>query len=117
MHKLAASFVAMLASATAALAEPTRVTEADEFSSGIVGRELTTLGVRLIVQPDGSITGKAFGRTVTGSWDWQQGYFCRELMYGQEPLAANCQMVTIDGNRVKFTSDRGTGQTANLRIR
>jgi hypothetical protein len=117
MFRTVLSTCALIASTGLAVAEPSRVQAQDIFEQTIVGRDLTALGVRLVVQPDGTISGKAFGRTVTGSWNWEQGYFCRDLNFGDDPLEPNCQLVTIDGNRVQFTADKGTGQSANLRLR
>lgn len=94
-----------------------QVTSEDEFAGLVSGRKLTALGVTLEVYPDGRITGRAFGRNVTGQWRWQDGYFCRDLMYGEKPLAPNCQAVLSADNRIRFVSDQGTGPAANLRIR
>lgn len=74
-------------------------------------------GITLEVQPDGRINGKALGRPVTGAWRWQEGYFCRDLMWGERDLGPNCQEVTVQGQTVRFTSDRGTGRYADLTLR
>ncbi|MEM6823671.1 MAG: dihydrodipicolinate reductase [Pseudomonadota bacterium] len=77
---------------------------------------LKRFGIRLKVEPDGSIQGRAFGRKVTGAWDWREGYFCRDLSWGQREIAANCQEVRVSGRFVRFTSDQGQGRYADLRI-
>lgn len=100
-----------------ATAEPSRVTERAAFEDIVIGRELTMIGVRLTVSADGTIVGTAFGRDVTGQWQWQDGYFCRDLYHGSEDLGPNCQMVTYDGKRIQFTSDRGAGLSAKLKVR
>lgn len=94
-----------------------KITSEAEFEGLVTGRKLTTLGVTLEVFPDGRITGRAFGRDVSGQWRWQDGYFCRDLMYGEKPLAPNCQAVLSADNRIRFVSDQGSGQAANLQIR
>ena len=93
------------------------VSSRDTFVSLIDGRELTRLGIRLEVTSDGQIVGRAFGTPVTGAWDWNGGYFCRDLYYGEEDLGPNCQQVAVNGETIRFTSDRGTGRFADLRLR
>ena len=94
-----------------------QVTDEGQFVNLIAGKALTRLGITLNVDPQGRITGRAFGREVTGQWDWNGGYFCRDLNYGEDPLEFNCQMVKVRGNTVRFISDRGEGIYADLRLR
>ena len=89
----------------------------DTFTSLMNGRELTRFGINLVVTSDGRIDGKAFGRAVTGAWRWQGGYFCRDLYWGARDLGANCQMVKLQGRTIRFISDKGTGQFADLQLR
>lgn len=93
------------------------VTDRERFVSLIEGRDLTRLGITLNVTPDGQIRGRAFGRDVTGAWRWNGGYFCRDLYWGEMDLGPNCQAVRIQGNTVRFISDQGAGQFADLRLR
>lgn len=111
----AALCATLLSLPNAAVAD--RVTTRDEFIGLVQQRSLTTVGVSLSVQPDGRIGGRAFGRDVQGSWDWQSGWFCRTLGWGQREWPLNCQLVTRDGNKLTFTSDKGNGDSATLTIR
>lgn len=94
-----------------------RVEQRDSFLSIVNDRALTRLGIKLQVTKDGQINGRAFGRKVTGDWQWRSGYFCRDLYVGGDELGANCQMVQVNGNTIRFTSDRGQGIYADLRIK
>lgn len=87
------------------------------FERLVKDKKLSALGVGVFVTEEGRIYGRAFGREITGQWDWVQGYFCRDLNYGAQPLPFNCQLVETKGDRIRFTSDRGTGQSASLRMR
>ncbi len=103
---------------TPALAEGfALVTERDRFVSLIEGRDLTRFGITLNVTRDGQIRGRAFGRNVTGAWRWNGGYFCRDLYWGAINLGPNCQAVRVQGNTVRFISDQGTGQFADLSLK
>jgi hypothetical protein len=94
-----------------------RVTDRVAFVNLVGGKSLTSLGVSLTVSPSGNISGRAFGSTVSGAWTWNNGYFCRTLKAGDKVFALNCQVVQQNGNRIRFIADKGTGETANLRIR
>ena len=95
----------------------TTLTSRDSFVRVIEGRELRRFGIRLTVTPDGRIEGRAFGADVTGQWDWDGDYFCRDLSLGNEDLGFNCQSVEVSGQTVRFTSDQGTGEYADLTLR
>ena len=104
--------------ATSALAEGfERIEDERKFVNIIKDRDLKRFGIRLQVSDTGQILGRAFGQDVTGEWDWQNGFFCRDLYLGGKELDPdNCQLVEIRGNTVRFTSDMGRGDSANLRI-
>lgn len=93
-----------------------RVEDEGGFLSLVTDRELKRLGIRLKVLQDGRIAGRAFGQKVTGEWDWQSGFFCRDLAVGGEPLEYNCQLVQVKGRTMRFTTDRGAGVYADLRL-
>jgi hypothetical protein len=94
-----------------------RVTSRDDFVSLVNQRKLTSMGVTLVVSPDGRIGGRAFGSNVQGEWTWGKGWFCRSLAWGSRSWPTNCQLVTKEGAKLKFTSDQGAGESATLRIR
>ncbi|MCH8466333.1 MAG: dihydrodipicolinate reductase [Roseinatronobacter sp.] len=112
-----AFLVACLGLATPALAEFRPVENEANFRALVEGRELTRLGIRLQVLPEGQITGRGFGMQVGGNWEWRDGYFCRTLQFGQSSDPYNCQLVLQNGNTLRFISDEGTGDQADLRLR
>jgi len=117
MRNLLAFGAAMVLTATPALADFEPVREESIFRALVEGRELRRLGVRLQVLPEGEITGRGFGMSVGGQWEWRNGYFCRTLEFGQSGDPYNCQLVLRDGNTLRFISDQGQGDQADLRIR
>lgn len=111
-------FLLLTALASPAMAEDyARVTDRGAFVNLVQGKSLTSLGVRLTVSPSGSIGGRAFGRDISGAWTWNNGYFCRTMQAGDRVFPRNCQLVRQKGDRLRFIADKGTGQTADLRIR
>lgn len=116
--KRAVALVLAMALAPPASAEGfSQISEKGAFVSLVEGRELTRFGIKLDVTRDGRIKGRAFGRDVTGAWRWKSGYFCRDLYWGQMDLGPNCQAVKVRGQTMRFISDRGTGQFADLQLR
>lgn len=114
------TLVFLLAAVTPALvmAQDLRpVTDRATFLSLIEGKELRRLGIRLNVHQDGRIIGSAMGRPVTGNWFWQDQFFCRDMQWGDLALAYNCQTVRQNGDALRFTSDRGRGESADLKLR
>jgi hypothetical protein len=109
-----------LAGATAQAQDFVPVTEKSEFLEVLSGRELELrlFKIRLDVQPDGQIAGSALGWDVTGSWDWKDGYFCREMDWSGYDIPMNCQLVEVRGtSEMRFTVDQGAGDSASFRLR
>lgn len=115
--KSAALAGVLLATPTVVVADYAPIKTKSEFVKVISNKDLTRLGITLKVKPNGEIMGKAMGWGVTGEWTWSEGYFCREMEWGGDDLGYNCQAVSVNGNKIKFHSDRGQGQYAVLTIR
>ncbi len=96
-----------------------RIDDRGSFMQAVGGKDLriALYGLTLNVKEDGSIAGRAAGWDVTGSWSWQGGYFCREMDWSGYPIDYNCQLVEVDGDRIRFTVDQGAGDDAVFRIR
>lgn len=113
---LVGAFLAAL-TATSASAEFAKVSNEREFKEIVSGKTLTRPLVRLEVSPAGKISGIGLTWEVTGNWSWRDGYFCRDLYWGGSDLGYNCQEVTVNDGRIRFTSDRGTGDYADFRLK
>jgi hypothetical protein len=90
------------------------------FVSLIQGKELRNFfyGVRLNVMENGQISGAAIGWDIVGTWTWQDGYYCREMSWGGDPIPYNCQLVEAHGDdRMRFTVDQGAGDSASFRLK
>ncbi len=91
----------------------------ENFVDLVGARELRhpVLGISLRVTPDGRIEGDALGWPVKGTWNWKDGYFCREMDWSGTPIPFNCQLVEVTEDRLRFTVDRGAGDSATFRLR
>lgn len=96
-----------------------RISTREDFVAAVEGRDLRIglLGVTLNVRPDGTITGDAMGWAVTGKWDWKDGFFCREMDWSGTPIPYNCQLVERRGDDIRFTVDKGKGDSARFALR
>ncbi len=112
--------LALATAASPALADSyVPVKDQATFMSLIQGKELRNFfyGVRLNVFENGQIVGGALGWDIVGNWSWQDGYFCREMSWGGDPIPYNCQLVEARGDdQVRFTVDRGAGDSASFRL-
>lgn len=114
--KIAAALAAMVL-ATPVSAEFAKVNDRDVFMRIVEGKTLTRPLIRLQVTSEGRITGTGGMADVSGNWTWRDGYFCRDLNWRGRDLGYNCQEVRINETRIRFTSDKGTGDYADFRLR
>ena len=97
-----------------------RISDQQSFVALISGKTLSNrlYGVSLNVSANGSIAGKAWGADITGNWAWDNGFFCRDMTWGNNLVGYNCQLVEVrDDNELRFTSDQGTGENASFKLR
>ena len=115
-HTFLAVAVAFLTSGPAMSEELQTISERQSFLALVNGKQLTRLGIKLDVLSSGQIQGRAFGKPVTGQWSWKNGYFCRDLYFGDQDLGPNCQVVKANGRTLRFIADQGRGDYADLRL-
>ena len=95
------------------------IMEKEAFIDLVAGKELrnSLYDLSLFVSPEGKITGDALGWKITGSWWWNDGYFCREMDWSGTPVPYNCQLVERRGDDIRFTVDKGKGDSARFALR
>ena len=98
----------------AAWAEFQKLDSQRDFVSVVEGKTLTRPLVELRVTESGGISGTGAVWDVSGQWVWKGGYFCRSSadIWGDDDLGYNCQEVAVNGGKIRFTSDKGAGQSA-----
>jgi hypothetical protein len=118
MLRMAALGVVLAMIALPARAEFSKIEDRETFVGIVRDRTLSRPMVSLEVSPAGQISGRGAVWDVTGEWNWQNGYFCRDLVWGGDSLGYDCQRVEVrrDG-RIRFISDRGRGQMAEFTLR
>jgi len=110
--------ICVLAAASSANAM-TPVKDESTFRDLVGGKTLVLrlYTIKLNVLGNGTIEGSALTRKVTGSWSWIDGFFCREMKWGTREIPYNCQLVEYDGTEVRFTTDKGAGDSADFVLR
>ena len=117
MWKIFAVAIALLVSPAFAATGYTKINDKGEFLKLVRGKTLTRPLIKLEVSSAGSISGRGASWDVNGKWTWQNGYFCRDLNWGGTELGYNCQEVGLSNGKVRFTSDKGRGRSAEFRLR
>ncbi|MBA3910698.1 MAG: dihydrodipicolinate reductase [Rhodobacter sp.] len=120
MLRLIATAVMLAAPVPAWATEFKPVSDKSEFLSLVQDRELRIglYRLSLAVLPDGQIKGSALGWSITGSWAWKDGYFCREMDWSGMEIDYDCQLVEAQGaEKLRFTVDQGAGDSAVFRLR
>lgn len=83
-----------------------------QFLDAVAGKTLTGNGATLVISADGKLSGKLDdGRNVAGAWVWNKRFWCRNLVVGSDTLPQDCQTVSLDGNQVTFTRNKGKGDS------
>jgi hypothetical protein len=117
---LAAAVLAIVPALPALATDYVPVSDRDAFVELVGGKDIHhgVFGINLNVLPDGTISGRAIRWDITGTWSWQEGFFCREMDWGGMVIDYNCQLVEVRGDdRIRFTVDRGAGEAAAFDLR
>ena len=88
-----------------------------QFLEQIAGKKLVEPDSWIVLAPDGTVSGQGPGTAeITGRWDWEDTYYCREITIDGERLLRDCQTVTRDGDTVNFIHEKGTSITISWMI-
>ena len=73
----------------------------------IVGKTLVNGDTKVVLNNDGSIVGDG----IAGTWNEQDGKYCRTLTEPERFAGTECQVVSLDGNQVTFDNQKGRTST------
>ena len=104
----------LAAFAAPAFAESQIVTEKD-FRDTVVGKPIR-LGPDVVftINADNTISGDVDGRSATGTWNFDDGFWCRKIIV-EDVFTEDCQLWVVDGEDLIITRDRGRGESFRYR--
>lgn len=87
------------------------------FLDQVAGRRLIQGDSWVIITPQGTVEGMGPDRNlVSGSWSWEDRFYCRTIHFDGKDLPEDLQVVTVEGDQVSFVHDRGNGDTMTWTI-
>ena len=81
-----------------------------EFRETAVGKKLVSKHGYVIVRDDGTLTGEFGNKELTGTWNWEDEYYCRSAKLGKKDIGDDCQVVEVSGDGVIFVRKKGKGK-------
>lgn len=64
---------------------------------------------RSIATSDGQIRGNFGGKELSGTWEWEDDYFCRTSTLGDLDLGHDCIVIEITSTQMRLTMEKGNG--------
>lgn len=111
MKKLLALPLFLAACATADPIPNGPITDEATFRDLVVGKRIQVgTDAFMTINADNTISGEADGTTATGSWSFEDGFWCRTIRVG-DIINEDCQLWVIDGNQLVITRERGQGES------
>jgi hypothetical protein len=71
----------------------------------------------VMINADGTMTGKWNKKKLVGAWNWQSRYFCRNIVLGGNKLPTDCQEMYLSDTQLQGKRKKGKGDWAPLMTR
>lgn len=96
-----------------------RITTKEQYIELVAGRAAKSKGSDFssTALADGTLTSTGGSKKLSGTWTWEEGYFCREGTIGSEPLERDCQIIEIAGDSLKVNRNKGEGESVILKLK
>lgn len=76
---------------------------ADNYYGNATGKSIAT--------HDGAIKGIYSGLQLSGTWDWQEEYFCRTSTLGSMDLGSDCIQIDVTNDKMRLIMNKGKGMS------
>lgn len=101
----------------AAPASSEEIKSKQEFLKMVADKRLVQGETWVKILKDGTVEGKGpEAGTISGSWEWKEQYYCRDLVIDDVPLPHDCQEVVLEGDTVSFRHRDGSGISVSWKI-
>lgn len=102
---------------TATAPDQGRIVTEEAFRAAIVGKTIRLRDDAVFtINADNTITGDVNGQAATGTWAFEDGFWCRRIVLG-DIFTEDCQLWVVDGDRLIITRAKGTGDSFSYRLR
>ncbi len=100
-------------------AEFERISSKEQYLELVAGRVGRTKGTNITSTAfaDGTLKGGSGAKKFSGTWTWEDEYFCREVTVGSKVLEPDCQIIEISGSTLKVTRKKGEGEIVFLQLK
>ena len=102
--------------ASAANSGKKKIETEQEFRDVVVEKRLSNKHGYTMVHEDGTLSGDFGGKKMTGTWSWDDKYFCRTAKLGSKKFPLNCLTVTVSGDKATFRRNKGMGKRTKYRL-
>jgi hypothetical protein len=89
-----------------------RVKKQDQFLELVNGKTILGSGGQVTINADGTSTGKFEPGAYSAKWEWKGKYMCRSGKLGDREIPYDCQKVEYDGEKMRFTRNKGKGKAS-----
>lgn len=84
-----------------------RITSEQEFRDQVIGKKLVVKGGHVVVHEDGTLSGEFKKKKITGTWSWEDQYYCRTGKLGGKDFGHDCQVIEVSGDTMTFKGEKG----------
>ena len=85
------------------------ITSESVFTEEVVDQYFGDDGGKSIAKSDGTIEGDFGGQKLSGTWQWQDGYFCRTSTLGDLDIGSDCLVIEVTDKQMRLTLGKGEG--------
>ena len=85
------------------------ITSESVFIEEVVDQYFGDDGGKSIAKSDGTIEGDFGGQKLSGTWQWQDGYFCRTSTLGDLDIGSDCLVIEVTDKQMRLTLGKGEG--------
>ena len=87
----------------------TRIETEQEYREKVVGRKLVLENGYVMSHEDGTVSGEFGDQSLSGTWTWEDKYFCRTVKLGTRDFGRDCQVVEVSGDSLTVIRNKGEG--------
>ena len=92
-------------------ADSQRIMDLETLQREVVGRPLENrqYDARVVIEPNGKLSGSRDNHELSGKWELRDGYFCRSYLEGMNISQEDCNTVFLDDDGITIIRAKGRG--------